>query len=244
MLTIGKMNGEIHYPKPPIREAMLDFRCPAKRTPGPELDFRLTQLADKFAAEFSARQTTVLDASQESPKAFGITLRQSPERYVWQIRRDGMLLSRLPVYTSWDEVEEFGSRLWAGYREAVPQAAVSELVVRAINEIRLPAGQVDLREFVRTYPHVSDEIAEPINRFAMNLGFPIGEPSGQANITLAPGVSQTFGTMALLLDITVMCRDTAAIDKDCWHVARQLRNHRNRIFEASITDKLRETFND
>jgi uncharacterized protein (TIGR04255 family) len=238
------MNGEIHYPKPPIREAMLDFRCPTTDKVGPDLDSRLAELADKFAGEFSAHRTTVLDASERSSKAFGITLRQSPERFVWQIRRDGMLLSRLPIYTSWDEVAEFGRRLWSGYREAVHQAPVSELVVRAINEIRLPAGQVDLREFVRTYPHVSDEIAEPINRFAMNIGFPIGEPSGQANITLAPGVSQTFGNMALLLDITVMCRDTDAIEKDCWHVARQLRGHRNRIFEASITDKLRETFND
>ncbi len=114
--------------------------------------------------------------------------------------------------------------------------------MRAINEIALPAGPVELDDFLKVYPHVSEMIHEPLNQFAMNLGFPIAVPVGQATITVAPGFSETLGSSILLLDVSVSCRDKEAIESDCWKVAGQLRAHRNRLFEASVTDKMRESF--
>ncbi|MBB3204749.1 uncharacterized protein (TIGR04255 family) [Rhodopirellula rubra] len=238
------MGNNIHYVAPPIREAILNFRCPSDGVDFEYLDSGLETLANQFAVEFPVRRNHDQLSSIDSRRGNSIVLAQNPERFVWQIRRDGMLLSRLPIYDSWGEVEELGRRLWAAYRSATSQPTVSELVVRAINELHLPAGQVNLQDFVRTYPHVSDSIDEPINRFAMNVGFPIAQPIGQASLTVAPGASHSLGSMALLLDITVSCRDVEAIEADCWGVAKQLRAHRNRLFEASITDKMRETFHD
>jgi uncharacterized protein (TIGR04255 family) len=241
-LQLATMSTAKHYAKPPIREAILDFRCPVGHQDNAELDARLETLASEFSDEFPVRDPLNSASGGNRSTPHVIVLREKSGRFVWQIRRDGMLLSRLPIYKSWDEVEPLGQKLWAKYHEAIENATVVELTVRAINEIRLPAGRVALEEYFLTYPTVSDVIGEPINRFAMHVGFPIADPVGQASITMAPGKAESFGESVVLFDISASCRDEAKIQADCWAVANDLRMHRNRIFEGSITDKLREMF--
>ncbi len=80
-----------HYSKPPIREAIVDFRCPAAADESQEIVSRLENFASKFATEFPIR----LNPKKQLPaNNRSIVLGQKAKKFVLQIRSDGMLLSR------------------------------------------------------------------------------------------------------------------------------------------------------
>ena len=240
------------YPKAPITEAIIDLRVE------PRAKLQLDELADLHDSEkqryprrertFEAIGTMKLQpgisasaSAEQVPTGFRFT--SADDKYVWQVRRDGCAVSRLPLYESWQPFRDEARRLWTLYRERTQPERCTRLAVRYVNRIDIPAERTELKEYFRTGPEVSPDLPQTLGGFFLQVQLPMDDLPGTAiiNQTRIPPIKP--GVISVVLDIDIF-RDTDVPtgEGEIWAFFEQLHVRKNDIFEASITPKTRELF--
>ena len=153
-----------------------------------------------------------------------------------------MAYSHMPPYTNWENFVEEMRPLWDAYVQTLKVVAVTRLAVRFINRLQIATG-VDIDEYVRLGPRIPAEVSKEFVGYFMQLVLPVSDLGPEfrtiVNTGVEPGTSPSAS--ALVLDIDVFCEKRISIDGDgLWKTLERLRAHKNKVFEASITDKVRE----
>lgn len=242
----------MHYDRAPIAEAVIDIQATYKSSPSVrELEtfsrrvqdrFPLVNAINSFAVKFAADAEGGGLQSNATAAQLGYRLATAANDRILQVRKEGMSYSHMPPYTKWEQFLSEAQPLWNLYADAFPIDSISRLAVRFINRLQIQTG-VDIDSYLTIGPRIPDAVSKHVIGFFTQLVLPAVDlgPAYKAIINIGVEPGTTAEVTGLLLDIDVFCEQPCEADGDqMWVVLEQLRRHKNKIFEASITDKVRE----
>ncbi len=246
------MQVQRHYSKAPITEAIIDLRV---LLPG---DVSVNKLADihsyirnKFPTVQPIHRGVGLVAFQRgmptevntSEQHLGFWFRSEDNLRTFQVTLEGFTFNRLAPYDSWEEFSNDARSLWEIYREICRPTHVTRAAIRYINQINIPAdGIIELKDYLSTVPEVSPNLPEKaLQTYFMQLQLPQQDLNCMLIINEALAQPTNPGIITVILDLDLfrqqICNND---DEDIWQFLDKLRDRKNEVFEASITDKTRE----
>lgn len=239
----------MHYSKAPVVEAIIDVRLVYTEEPTIEA---LESFADRLKDQFPTRhrihavQMSVgmsPDGHTQSSKRSGIGVRLSSLKNdrILQVRRSGFTYSHLPQYTNWEVF--FGealSHLETLQKEFNP-SGVTRAAVRFINRILIPQGS-DVAKYVNIYPQFPADLGEANSGFFMQVAFAQQTEDPSFRVIVNTGIEQAEDPklMGLMLDIDAFSEGPRReLGEELTSLLKKLRETKNKIFEACITDETR-----
>ncbi|MDZ4837521.1 MAG: TIGR04255 family protein [Candidatus Melainabacteria bacterium] len=242
----------VQYEKAPITEAIIDIQVEARS--GMDLSF-LEEVANSVRSDYPKRKDSrVFEGIVEfgpslpvkttaSEQHDGFVLTDESEKLVLQVKLSGFTLSRLHPYTNWEEFRDEANRLWEIYKNQTLPKSIARIAVRYLNKLDIPLPVRDLRDYLRTYPELSSDMEPQIVGYFMQLQCP--QPSLKATAVLTQGmIAPTVpNVVSILLDIDLSRSHALPTEEEAlWELLDQFRHAKNKIFEASITDRMRKLF--
>lgn len=241
------------YSRAPIVEAVIDIKvvyasgkttCVNSETASAfKATFPRGQPILEVSMGFSSGKDGAVTPMSTAAEAAGWRLSNESESRILQIRPQGFTYSHLPPYTQW---EVFGAEvrpLWEKFVETCAPVRVTRIAMRYINLLKLPGGPVDLKDYLNLHPQIPATM-EPLDGLLMQVRSKLPEVSdnGRFVITLAPAqASAEPDVTPFVLDLDVFCEESfEPSDSRLWTVLQKLRDAKNRLFEASLTDRMKE----
>ena len=242
----------MHYTRAPIAEAVIDLIVSFDEVPSIE---KVEQFARQLKSDFpqmqriNALRMAVGQSGEDgeiqsdtSSSAIGFRLTNAKGDRVLQVRLQGLSYSHLHPYTEWETFAAEMKPLWQLYVNAFAPTAVTRLAVRYINRIAIPQG-VDLDKYLNVTPRLLGELCPEVEGYFLQLVLQqrdLGE-EWKAIINTGLEAAPAPDVMSVLLDVDLFCTKTITVDDDelVWAVLTQLRDRKNAIFEAAITDEVR-----
>jgi uncharacterized protein (TIGR04255 family) len=241
----------MHYTKPPITEAIIDLQVElppetglqnlrdlhrevALDYPTPE-DMMMLQSAWQFGASITATTNQTIA---------GLRFLSKDKKQICQARLDGFSFSRLAPYATWQSFHAEAYRLWEVYRKKVQPKYVQRIAVRYINRLDLPQVSnqpLDFKDYLRTIPEIAPGLPQALSSYLMQLEIPQEDLKTMLIINQALLPPARENHVSVLLDIG-MFREVNLLSTDTtfWDQLEELRQQKNNVFEACITDKTRE----
>jgi uncharacterized protein (TIGR04255 family) len=246
------------YAKPPIAEAIIDFRT---RSATSDLA-KLGELRDAIASTFplvSPIQSVTLNIMppQGEPmpsynqQIVGYRLASSDNTRVIQIQQQGFTYSYLNPYTSWERFAQEAQEYWEIYREICEPGNIVRVATRFINNIAIDddgSGKtIELEDYFTFYPEFPKSINPDITGVFMQIRQQIPSvPNANATLSFTNTVVDAHTPtprLAFVLDFDLAVEGVwAANGNDAWQVLAEFRTVKNTYFESSITDKCRRLF--
>lgn len=239
-----------HYPRAPIVEAIIEIRCGLPR------ETTLAELAlAADPADFPVVQKRVivtgrLDvgpqgiASSTTGEQTGHVFRSHDDHHVLQSRLDGFAFAMVSPYSDWDSFTGLAERHWYRYRDVAKPLRAQRVGVRYINRIEVPGAHVEVKDYLRTAVDVSPYLPQLMNSYFLQVGIPLPQFRAFATVTSTIMEAETVSGTGLILDIDTW--QDVNIDLEETDAGAQieerlktLRNAKNYVFEASITDSTR-----
>lgn len=246
------MQVQRRYNKPPITEAVIDLRVnlPEWFTVEKLQDIH-SSISENFptiepffkgvgALLYQPGESFKVDTSEQQ---IGYWFRSEDNLQTFQATLEGFSFNRLAPYESWEEFSSDAKKLWEIYKEICSPTNVTRLAVRYINQINIPAHELtELKDYLRTVPEVSPELPQnALQTFFMQLHIPQSDLDCMLiiNEAIAPPVNPEI--VSVILDLDLFRQQIwNSDDEEIWRFLEKLRDRKNEIFEASITDKTRE----
>ena len=239
----------VHLSNAPIVEAIIDFRVlPQEQVNsetfadlGTSIGQQYTQgaILQSIEGRFGIENGKFVN-SMQAPADIGWRYQSDTE--IAQFRINGFTFSKIEPYTTWEHVFGEAHRLWKVYSEVADPREVSRIAVRYINRMHLNAP-ADLRDYLEAPPVLPIPIPQAIREFLSRVQVEDLTRGVSAVIVqaLEPQVDQRV--VSFLLDIDAF-RDVNLVPDDPTipAVFQQLRELKNDIFFASITEKTVEMY--
>jgi len=194
----------------------------------------------------SVQATFSAEAEEISQKRadVGVVFQSTDGRSLAQFRIDGFTFNRLEPYTDWPTVFGEAIRLWKVYAEVHPRARVTRLAVRYINRMTVIEGG-SLADYLTAPPSLPEEVPQQLREYLMRVVVQDREKQLSAVLVqaLEPGAAEATGS--ILLDVDAFRELRRPLDPSDTEIARvfgELREMKNRIFYASITEKAAEIY--
>lgn len=232
------------YANPPIVEAIVSIEYDALQSSalddlrrfGSHIQDQYPNQASMFfgAAQIAFGPTSAGTSHHQQEN--GVHCATSDQKRQVQLTLNSLTVRRLAPYGSWAEFEQQIHPIWDAFAAAIPiQPRV--VGVRYINRIDIPLN-IPMERYLRTYPEISRDLPQVIGPFFLKLNIPIDD----YEVTIQQGfvAPSSPGEYAVLLDddLRFAVSGTDAV----WTTVLRAHEEKNRIFEACITDDLRERF--
>jgi uncharacterized protein (TIGR04255 family) len=248
----------VHYSKAPITEALIDLRIAhAQGVSVKDLESMGELIADSYpsqdplylySGQIAFQQPGDPARVQNSHQHGGFIFTSQNKQHVLRARIDGFTFSTLAPYDRWESFRDEARRLWDVYCSAVSPEGVTRVAMRYINEIDIAAVVSDptnfeLREVLNVYPEAPD--AWTLQNFFVQLQMRQEDLGCWTVVNEAPVWHSDKGIALLQLDLDLF-KDiseepwSAENDVAVWDYLEQLHIRKNEVFEASITDRIRE----
>src|ERR1035437_4991236 len=238
-----------HLKNAPIVEAVIDFRVVRQEQVSAETfaeigssigeHYKKTGSIQSIEARFGVLNGKPLGAMQTQTD---IGFRYQTATEIAQFRVDGFTFSKTVPYTTWKEVSSEAFRLWKVYVDAAKPRQVSRVAVRYINQMQLPAVK-DLVEYLEAPPRLREPISQLIRDFLTRVN--VRDDKRNASAVIVQALEPRMGPdmISLLLDIDASGEINEELDDtELLTVFEQLRELKNEIFFASITEKIVEKY--
>ncbi len=232
----------------PITEALIDIRVKLpSQADVKTLDSMHELIKSRYPKKQEQRMSEIkieLEPGEELAKQLtktkGFRYLSSDEKEIVQARMDGFTFNKLFPYTKWEDLRNEAHRLWLIYREVACPDLVTRVALRYINNLKIPMPIKDFDEYLVCPPRVPDELPQGVSSFLTRII--IHEPSIEANAVITQALESVFGDVVqIILDIDVFkLRAEGMEEDDIWSTLENFRIFKNRIFFASITERLKE----
>lgn len=249
------------YANPPIHEAICDFRFDGGGEWDPTIPGRLHVALDgAYAGRAQEQQVTEITVASSADRPPDLTFRRgiakslltTPDgRRVVGVGPDVLSVHMLRPYQDPAHTEESG---WDEFRRRIQQALtaywkvarprfVRRLAVRYINHILIDGTSWRLSDYFRCAHSVAEDLPDNGDEFMGRVRY--SYPDG-VRLTLFHGAIRTSEDRSgFLLDLDVAWEGTSLTSvEDAVARATDLRNRERSAFEAVITDKARELFDE
>ena len=237
----------------PLREALVDIQF-EQSFPIEAIDEFLSGIESSFPKKSDIWEAMIglngIDgASVRSPAvAVGRRVDSTDGLYVLQCKLNGFTLSRLTPYGKWGDLRDHAMQLWRSFSERVGALHVTRIAVRYINQIKLPLPFGDFAEYLTCPPRIPDAVPQALSEFITRVVIPDPEHNCVSIVTQAlegpPMESPAGMEVSILLDIDVfqITRIDPGDREKIWVVLDELRDQKNRMFFAHLTEKTVELF--
>ena len=250
--TLGR-----RYPHAPINEAVFDIRVQLPASASTEQLRIVGQDEENYptSEEIYAIENRVSFNPQQVSSgvqrtANGFWWRSRSELQVMQARLDGFTFSQLRPYEDWASFSAEAFRLWHRYEAVMSPNIISRLALRYVNQIDVPATppetRLDLNAYLRTRPELSPLLPQTLDGFFSTIQMALQDPGPKLQLVQTV-VTPSLMVLGLVLDIDVFWEEALdTSDPDMEDILRErfslLRDSKNAVFEACITDQTRELF--
>ena len=240
-----------HYSKAPIVEAIVDIQVKmAEGFSHEAFNAVHSKLSDSFPTKLPIQMVQMgmePDAQAEGNLQFsssktdlGLWLTNKDNSRILQVRENGFTYSHLPPYTSWEVLRAEAYEAWGIFVELCNPQIVTRCALRFVNRIEIPKPSIELHDYFYLYPEIPKGIPQDVSGMFMQLQMPQKDLEGIATINQAVAEPTSPGTVSVLLDFDLFqVREYAPEDEAIWHYLDKLRDRKNELFEACITDETR-----
>jgi len=244
------------YARPPIIEAVIDIRFGA-----PLSGEELARVSEAFAGHYPSQQEQKDREFHLAADAAGQPQVQAGNETVSFLRaaddqREAVILKpsviavvdRAP-YGGWDAFLGRFQRDWGIWLSMAGPGTITRIGMRYINRIDIPAPAdspvVHQEEYVTVHVHSPEDKYGPTSGYEVRAVYPLASIGGRflLHTTVLGPPPPKPGCLSVLLDFD-LARDQAPPQDDAAIMAllASMRDEKNRIFEAAITDKARALF--
>lgn len=241
-----------HLNNAPIVEAIIDFRV---KLPSGYNVAEFSSLKEKLGNSYPQVQESRAFESGVRVKdkqieqilkdrgLRGYAFKSVDGKNVGQFREDGFTFNRLTPYTNWETVLAEAKRLWALYVEIAQPKLVTRLATRYINRMDIPLPIGDFNQYLTAPPSIPKNLPQGVSHFLTRVTIRDPELDMTAHVIQALEKSSKPDHVAIILDIDVFKQMEAGFgESDIWPTFENLRNLKNRIFFASITEETARLF--
>jgi len=240
-----------HYSRPPITEAVIDVRVDLSDEVTLETLARVysnIEVAYPKCQELLIVQGEIMVGASVEATAnqshIGYGFVSSDRKQSFQARMDGFSFIRLAPYDCWETFRDEAKRLWHIYQSVAKPKAITKLAVRYINRLDLPLPFDDFKDYLRTLPEVSPDLPQGLSGYFMQLQIPQEKLKGMLVLNEAIIPPSKSEVVSVLLDIDLFRESDISNDEAViWDFLEQLHDRTDQVFEACITDKMRELIN-
>ena len=239
-----------HLTKAPIAEAVIEIRVRMSRPVRPDCFAAFSaRLKDQFPKaqnirflashlQFDSEEQVKSDVSNS---LFGVRLDDTAGKWVVQGKSDGLAVSRLQPYESWDKLIVAVRDVWPVYVEIFQPEAVLRLGVRYINRVPLPMSEsLDLDLVLTGAPKIPPALPQGLTQFVTRVVLPIAAHGVVLTIVqaLEPSGTDSAGVGGhVVLDIDAACEQSFSPDgPEMWEKLGALREAKNVAFFGSLTE--------
>lgn len=241
--------GKQKYLNPPITEAVIEIRFATPINEQLQL-----KLSDRLAKQYPQIQNLTTQRMGVDPVGHsvaihidGIIRRSNADMDEFVIiGGTNFIVSKLAPYAGWDVFFERFQQDWLLVKKAYKYQKIARIGLRFINRLDLPITNRMVKE--EEYINVSilsPEILENKIGYTLQLAKPIDKIKSILTFNSASVLSPIPNCLAIVLDIDIG-RDIEIPqnDNDMFALISEMRLVKNEVFEACITDKARERFQD
>jgi len=242
----------MNYPHPPIVEAAIEFRFAGSGNQN-DLEAATKKLRSAYPRLEEARPVLVTVQMANAPRASSLSpppairkMTSADGADIVMLQPDSVAAARLAPYRDWEDLEgKFRKNLGAA-RAIVKKRRLARIGVRFIN--RIDVAQDELGSFNhRDYLKLGDNLMPLEDAPVLGLMFSVTSllDRGRFGVIINCGKvdSPLVDHAGLLLDIEVFNQANLPVtDADIWVQVTEIRSWKNRLFEASITDRARAMF--
>ena len=239
------------YRRPPITEAVVELRlvAPIEVEQVEKIKERLANRYPLLAGSVQNIEIVAGPGQNAAPKMefSGYRLTSTDATDVAIVARQNITTSRLAPYNGWEDFIAGARSNWEVWRKVVGWREVSRLGVRYINRIdipnpdQIPIPTGDYLIFRPVFPEF--EGGEGVDIFGINGQMAIANSPFRLILNAGTALSPLVRTTSFLLDIDIsQDGNIPRNDDSLWTLIDQVRMHKNRVFEASITDLARKLF--
>ena len=240
-----------HLTKAPIAEAVIEIRV---RMPRPVLPDSFARFRNRLKERFPKSQDIRFLASHlqiegenqlkndVSNTLYGVRLDEPEGKWVVQAKADGLAVSRLAPYETWESLIGTVRDIWPVYLEVFEPLAVLRLGVRYINRVPLPgATEVDLDKVFTAGPKIPPALPQTLSQYVTRLVLPV-DAQGVV-LTLVQALDPPLQDSApneghVVLDIDAACEQSFGVDSPkMWEKLEALRGAKNAAFFGSLTEQ-------
>jgi uncharacterized protein (TIGR04255 family) len=176
-------------------------------------------------------------APPPSVSQIGVRLESVDGKWVIQAKADGLALSRLAPYESWETLIAQLEAAWPVYVQTFAPQLVTRIGARFINKFSLGTGPVDLDDILFASPKIPPQLPQQFIQFSSNVVIPVPDLRAAVAITQASELVP-FGPemgMNVILDIDAFAEAPHEVnDPSLWEVLNVLRKLKNMAFFGSL----------
>jgi uncharacterized protein (TIGR04255 family) len=234
----------------PIAEAVIEIRV---RMTGQVVNERYSSFAERLKVKYpNSKNIRFVTArlnfdSEDAVKndlanaLVGVRLDSEDGKWVVQAKNDGLTVSRMRPYESWETLIAEVQGLWPQYVEVFAPEAVVRLGVRYINTVPLHGtDHVDLDSVLTVGPKIPAQLPQTLSQFLTRVVLPI-EGSGIVLVisqSLQPELVDPATPLGhVVIDIDASCEEGLPVDSpDMWKKLLALRDAKNMAFFGSVTE--------
>ncbi len=240
-----------NYPKAPITEAViaLHFAQPVavkaleKFAKKQGKGFSKVEIQRRFEGKIDPKE----GRQEGSVHVHGYKLTDADAGLVVMANVNQFGVSKLAPYKDWTELFEFARGAWGDLKKHVGNVDLSMVSTRFINRVDIPNKSndvVQLGEYFRIGLVIPDELRKlSYVQFHQNCRLQDTQNSLINIINYQSGEPALLDHTSITLDIDVVTTDAVPKkDDDLWNRIDGLRQAKNTLFEAMITDKTRSLF--
>lgn len=240
-----------YYLKAPIVEAIVDIQVKmAEGFSHTSFNAVHSELSERFPTKSPIQMVQMgmgPDAQMEgalqlssSKTDLGLRLTSKDNSRILQVRENGFTFSHLPPYTSWETLRTEAREVWRIFVELCKPQMVVRCALRFVNRIDIPKLSVELHDYFYLYPEIPKGIPQDVSGMFMQLQMPQKDLEGIAIINQAVAEPISPGTVSILLDFDLFrVHEYAPGDEAIWQYLDKLRDRKNELFEACITEETR-----
>jgi len=244
----------LNYSKAPIIEAVIDVRV----TPVEGFDVGgFDALCEGLQNDYPQRQFTGTAEvtfhfepevkAEHSQQRNGLALTSEDSSRALQVRLDGFTFSRRAPYSTWEEFRNEARRLWIIYRSCYPTTEITRIAHRAINRIDMPFEPgFELETYFKTFPKAPPDFpGGEMQGFFTQMQF--WQPDLRCKLLLNQALvpPPDAHTLSIMLDFDLFreqFEEPWGMEQEAiaWDLLEELHVRRNVLFEASLTDQMKE----
>jgi uncharacterized protein (TIGR04255 family) len=260
-LSPNMNSGTIEYKTPPIEEAIVEFRFKYNTEwdityPGiihekvkdfylgkpqsfvPSVDLRIQVQGQPLQSSFSSSNTV-------DPNMLIARFSNQNGTRKLTVGPDVLAIHFLRPYSNWAEFLDKINKALEAYCSVAKPMEVLRVSQRFINKITIHEKDIDLSKYFKIFPVAPQKFILPLNNFFYNISS-TANTDGISCVLIFTTAESPEGSVSLFLDIDTKCEKTnpsMTIEESLISLGK-LRILRNEIFESSIQDELRRTFDD
>jgi len=238
------------YNKPPIVEALCEFCF----EPGLEWDITFPGLFyEKVRHNFPKKRTSRRIEFKKVPEAKEAQVRQEITTFIQFLREDEkalvqitenlLVVNFLKPYPSWHQFYPEILDNLKKYIDLAKPKGVRRVGLRYINRIEFETERVKLEDYFNFYPHLSKNLPESHGYFIAGIHVLYEDGRDMLRMQLSTAESDRADMLPILLDLDYFLNKPGEIGFD--QIGQWLEvahSHVEDTFEACITDKLRQMF--